>query len=129
LVAGIHLPSKRGAVKFWFLTIGDRARNPRPIQQSRNLFRPYCRGDLGNINGIWREFPVSETRLFVGFWRKIEPLIIPPTDVQTEFASIQAILQDSWGGHVDLLQRHQGVLICEVFQAIRHIFAGQIVSF
>jgi hypothetical protein len=69
LVAGIHLPSKCGAVKFWFLTIGGRASNPRPIQQSGNLFGPYCRGGLGNINGIWREFPVSEIRLSVGFWR------------------------------------------------------------
>ncbi len=25
LVAGNHLPSKHGVVKFWFLTIGDRA--------------------------------------------------------------------------------------------------------
>jgi hypothetical protein len=65
----------------------------------------------------------------VGFWRKIEPLIFPPTDVQTEFASIQAILHPPYGGHVVLLQRHQGVLICEVFQAIRHIFAGQMLSF
>ena len=69
LVAGIHLPSKCRAVKFWFLTIGSRASNPRPIQQSGNFFRPYCRGGLGNINGIWREFPVSEIRLSVGFWR------------------------------------------------------------
>ena len=56
------------------MTIGDRASNPRPKQQSGNLFGQYCRGGLGNINGVWREFLVSETRLSVGFWRRM-PLL------------------------------------------------------
>ena len=109
VVAGIHLPSKRGAVKFWFLTIGDRASNPRPIQQSGNLFVAYCRGGLGNINGIWREFPVSEIRLSMGF-RMRHPLLISRHYAQKFGFFAQQTVRSTWFTAMGVFLKHRSAL-------------------